>query len=196
MAQNMINEQNSSPHEEINTPMPTHNSWQPRINCRMCAGRSVIEDAVERNSWGKSGCEWMCRFPNIGGLHCTSGDAPLETHTLTHNTSSQPRTNYVCPCRCCRCRLRPPPLFTIDCAAVAMAAINGSNTSSPQWKRRLMAAAAMASLPPDHHHCHRHHWPKTPLLKMPLRHHPSSPPPPLSTMTTTVDKYHHCRGHH
>ncbi len=77
--------------------MPTHNSWQPRTNCRMCAGSSVIEEAVERNSWGKSGCEWMCCFPNTGGLHHTSGDAPLETHTLAHNTSLQPRTN----CRMC-----------------------------------------------------------------------------------------------
>jgi hypothetical protein len=59
--------------------MPTHNSRQPMTNCSMHAGRHVIEDAVERNSWGKSGCEWMCCFPNTGGLHRTSGDAPLET---------------------------------------------------------------------------------------------------------------------
>ncbi len=43
---------------------------------------SVVEDAVERNSWGKSRCEQMCRFPITGGLHRTSGDAPLETPTL------------------------------------------------------------------------------------------------------------------
>jgi len=43
---------------------------------------SVVEDAVERNSWGKSRCELMCHFPNTGGLHCTSGGAPLETPTL------------------------------------------------------------------------------------------------------------------
>jgi hypothetical protein len=59
--------------------MPTHNSQQPKTNCSMPAGRCVIEDAVERNSWGKSGCEWMCRLPNTRGLHRTSGDAPLET---------------------------------------------------------------------------------------------------------------------
>jgi len=41
--------------------------------------RSVVEDAIEHNSWGKSRCEQMCRFPNTGGLHRTSGDAPLET---------------------------------------------------------------------------------------------------------------------
>ena len=44
--------------------------------------RSVLEDAVVRNSWGKSRCELMCRFPNTGGLHRTSGGAPLETPTL------------------------------------------------------------------------------------------------------------------
>jgi len=43
---------------------------------------SVVEDAIERNSWGKSRCELMCRFPNMGGLHRTSGGAPLETPTL------------------------------------------------------------------------------------------------------------------
>ena len=44
---------------------------------------SVVEDAIERNSWGKTiRCEQMCRFPNTGGLHRTSGDAPLETPTL------------------------------------------------------------------------------------------------------------------
>ncbi len=43
---------------------------------------SIVEDAVERNSWGKSRCEQMCRFPTTGGLHRTSRDAPLETPTL------------------------------------------------------------------------------------------------------------------
>ena len=43
---------------------------------------SVVEDAVERNSWGKSRCEQMCRFPITGGLHRTSGGATLETPTL------------------------------------------------------------------------------------------------------------------
>jgi hypothetical protein len=131
MAQNMINECNSSCHEEINTPMPTHNSWQPRSNGRMCAGRSVIEDTIERNSWRKSSCEWMCCFPNTGGSHRTSGDAPLETHTLTNNTSLQPRTNCVCPRCCCCLPLRPTPPFTSDCVAAAMAVVNGSNSSHP-----------------------------------------------------------------
>jgi hypothetical protein len=60
----------------------------------MCAERSVIEDTVERNSWGKSKCEWMCCIPNNEGLYLTSIDAPLETHNLTHNTTWQPRSNW------------------------------------------------------------------------------------------------------
>jgi hypothetical protein len=97
MAQIINNDYNSSRHVELNTPMPTHNSRQPRSNCLMHAGRRVIEDAVERNSWGKSGCEWMCCFSNTGGLCRTSGNAPLETHNLTHHNPWQPRTN----CRMC-----------------------------------------------------------------------------------------------
>jgi len=46
---------------------------------------SVVEDAVERNSGGKSRCEQTCRFPNTGGLHRTSGGAPLETPTTLQN---------------------------------------------------------------------------------------------------------------
>jgi len=74
-------------------------------SCGMHEG-SVVEDAVERNSRGKSRCEQMCRFPNTGGLHCTSGDAPLETPTLQHtvpvwchvhksNSSSSKRTQVA-----------------------------------------------------------------------------------------------------
>ncbi len=97
MAQNINNEHNSSRHVDFNTPMPTHNPRQPRTNCSMHAGRCVIEDADERNSWGKSGCEWMCHFPNTGGLHRTYGDAPLETHNLIHHNPWQPIT----ACRMC-----------------------------------------------------------------------------------------------
>jgi len=67
---------------------------------------SVVEDAVERNSWGKSRCELMCCFPITGGLHRTSGDAPLETPTLQNpvpvwfhvhesNSSSSKRTQVA-----------------------------------------------------------------------------------------------------
>jgi hypothetical protein len=97
MAQNINNEHNSSCHVELNTPMPTHKSWQPRRTFLMRAGRRVIEDAIEHYSWGKSGCEWMCHFPNTRGLHRTSGDEPLEAHNLIHHNPWQPITN----CRMC-----------------------------------------------------------------------------------------------
>jgi hypothetical protein len=97
MAQNINTEHNSSRHVDFNTPMPTHNPQQRKTNCLMHVGRRVIEDAIERNSWGKSGCECMCGFPNTGGFHHTSGDAPLETHNLIHHNPWQPITN----CRMC-----------------------------------------------------------------------------------------------
>jgi len=61
----------------------SNNYCQPELITRggMCEG-SAVEDAVERNSWEKFRCEQMCRFPNTGGLHRTSGGAPLETPTL------------------------------------------------------------------------------------------------------------------
>ncbi len=48
----------------------------------MGARNSVVEHAVECNSWGKSGDELLCRFLNNEGLHRISGDAPLETRIL------------------------------------------------------------------------------------------------------------------
>ena len=65
----------------VETP---NNYCQPEIiTCGGICEGSVVEDAVERNySWGKSRCEQMCHFPNRGGLHRTSGGAPLETPTL------------------------------------------------------------------------------------------------------------------
>jgi hypothetical protein len=89
MALNINNEHNSSCHVNFNTPMPTHNSRQPKTNCSMRAGRHVIENAVERSSWGKSGCEWMCRFPDTGGLHRTSGNAPLETGVFAGRSTGE-----------------------------------------------------------------------------------------------------------
>ena len=51
----------------------------------MSARNSVVENAIKRNSWGKSRNELSCRFHNGGGLPRFSGDAPLETRILTHN---------------------------------------------------------------------------------------------------------------
>jgi hypothetical protein len=54
----------------------------------MGSAHSVVEDTVERNSWGKSGSDWMCRFQYNGGLHHTSRDAPLETHDVIHESTT------------------------------------------------------------------------------------------------------------
>jgi hypothetical protein len=93
MDQKINNKHNRSCHVELNTPMRTHNSGQPKTNCSMHAGRRVIEDAIERNSGGKSGYEWTCHFPNTGGLHHISVNAPFKTHNLTHHNPWQPITN-------------------------------------------------------------------------------------------------------
>ena len=48
----------------------------------------VVEDAVERNPWGKSSSDLLCRFPNTVGLHLTSGDAPLDTQNSSLNNGT------------------------------------------------------------------------------------------------------------
>jgi len=54
------------------------------INDLVDAKNDVVDNAVERISWGKSRNELMCRFHNVGGLHRFSGDAPFETPLLSH----------------------------------------------------------------------------------------------------------------
>jgi hypothetical protein len=71
-----------------------HNPWQPIINCRMCVERSVTEDAVEGNFWGKSKCEWICCIPNTKRFYHSSIDAPLEIHNNTHSTTWEPKSNW------------------------------------------------------------------------------------------------------
>ena len=58
----------------------------PSLNINDLAGakNDVVDNAVERISWGKSRNELMCRFQNVGGLHRFTGDAPFETRVLTH----------------------------------------------------------------------------------------------------------------
>ena len=72
----MAQEYNIAQHH-VETP---NNYCQPELITRdgMREG-SVVEDAVERNSWGKSRCELMCRFPNTGDF-----TAHLEVHPLKH----------------------------------------------------------------------------------------------------------------
>jgi hypothetical protein len=83
MTQNINNEHNSSRHVDFNTPMPTHNSWQPRTNCLMHAGRRVIEDTIEvtpKGSLDVNGCV-ASQTPEDFTTH-------LEMHPLKHTTSS------------------------------------------------------------------------------------------------------------
>jgi hypothetical protein len=76
MAPNNYEHTNSTHHVEIDTPTLTNNCLQPKPTHGIHKG-SVVEDISERTSWGKSRCEPI-------GLHCTSGDTPLETPTLEH----------------------------------------------------------------------------------------------------------------
>jgi hypothetical protein len=55
----------------------------------------VVEDAVERNPWGKSSSDLLCRFPNTGGLHLTSGDAPLDTQNISLNNGTSGAHNRM-----------------------------------------------------------------------------------------------------
>ena len=72
----MAHEHNIAKHH-VETP---NNYCQLELLTRgMCEG-SVVEDAVERNSWGKSRCEQMCCFPNTGEDFTTH----LEMHPLKH----------------------------------------------------------------------------------------------------------------
>ncbi len=79
----MAHEHNIAQHH-VETP---NNYWQLELLIRGIREGSVVEDAVERNSWGKSRCDQMCCFPNTGGLHRTSGDAPLELPNLRDPSS-------------------------------------------------------------------------------------------------------------
>jgi hypothetical protein len=65
----------------FNAIILTYTSGQPEDMNAVCDLGHVVEDAFERNSWGKSRSDQMCCFPNTRGFHCTSGDAPFETKT-------------------------------------------------------------------------------------------------------------------
>ncbi len=43
---------------------------------------TVLGHTVVRSSWGKSGYDQKCRFQINGGLHHSSGEAPLDTESL------------------------------------------------------------------------------------------------------------------
>ncbi len=75
-------------------PFETHPERAHEHDNSSVCGNAVEQNrgnAVEQARRGKSGCESKCRFPNTGGLHRTSGDAPLETHppfSYVHNSNS------------------------------------------------------------------------------------------------------------
>jgi hypothetical protein len=76
-------------HVRFNAIMPTYTSRQPEEMNAVCDLGRVVEDTVERNSWGKSRRDQMCHFPNTRGLHHTSGDAPFETQNFTHDNNTE-----------------------------------------------------------------------------------------------------------
>ncbi len=76
-------------HVRFNANMTTYTSGQPEDMNAVCDLGHVVEDTVECNSWGKSRSDWMCPFPNIVGLHHTSGDAPFETQNFTHDKNTE-----------------------------------------------------------------------------------------------------------
>ncbi len=76
-------------HVRFNAIMPTYTSGQPEDMNAVPDLGLVVEGAIERNSWGKSRSDQMCRFPNIRGLHCTSGDASFETQNFTHDNDTE-----------------------------------------------------------------------------------------------------------
>ncbi len=72
----------------INRVMPTYTSEQQEdIKAVRDLGR-VVEVAIECNSWGRSRSDMMCRFPNTGGLHRTSGNAPFDTQNISYDNGT------------------------------------------------------------------------------------------------------------
>ncbi len=75
-------------HVRIKGVMTTYTSEQPEdMNTVRDLGR-VVEVAVERNSWGKSRSDMMCRFPKTGGLHRTSRNAPFDTQNISYDNAA------------------------------------------------------------------------------------------------------------
>ncbi len=76
-------------HVRFNAIMLTYTSGQPEDMNAVCDLGHVVEDAVERNSRGKSRSDRMCCFPNTRGFHRTSGDASFETQNFTHDNETE-----------------------------------------------------------------------------------------------------------
>jgi hypothetical protein len=105
----------------------------------------VVEDAVERNSWGKSRSEGMCCFPNTGGLHCTSGDAPLDTQNISLDNGTIGAQNGQTKTQTCKIydehrTINPIIGGTTPTSNPSWCHVNKSNT--PSSKRTQVAARA------------------------------------------------------
>jgi len=88
----------------------------------------VVEDAVERNSWGKSRSDRKCRFPNTGGLHRTSGNAPLDTQNISLNNGTI-LGSHIGPTKTHTCKIN-------DHGSTITPIVGGTSTtptSNPSW---------------------------------------------------------------
>ncbi len=82
-------------HTSKNTPVETHSDRADELGNSVVCGNAVEQNcgnAIERATRGESGRDKKGCFPNTGGLHRTSGNAPLETHPpYSHvNNSNSP----------------------------------------------------------------------------------------------------------
>ena len=106
----------------------------------------VVEDAVERNSWGKSRSDRKCRFPNAGGLHRTSGNAPLDTQNISLNNGTilgshiGPTKTHTCKINDHGSTITPIVGGTTPTSNPSWCHVNISNT--PSSKRTQVAACA------------------------------------------------------
>ncbi len=101
-------------------PLETHPERAHEYDNSSVCSNAVEQNrgkAIEQATRGKSGCESKCHFPNIGGLHPTSGDAPLETHppfSYVHNSNypSSKRTQVEVPSESIKMNLQDIPQNT------------------------------------------------------------------------------------
>ena len=98
----------------------------------------VVVGAVERNSGGKSGSDMMCRFPNTGGLHHTSGNAPFDTQNISHDNISRgsytgPTKTYTCSNNKIGRTITPIIGGATQTLHPSWCHVNKSNTPSLKW---------------------------------------------------------------
>ncbi len=130
----------------INRVVPTYTSEQQEdMKAVRDLGR-IVEVAVERNSWGKSRSDMMCRFPNTGGLHHTSGNAPFDTQNISYDNGTfgshtkGPTKTHTCKINDHGRTINPIVWGTTPTSNPSWCHINKSNT--PLSKRTQVAACA------------------------------------------------------